>query len=549
MSSLYKLSLIEEITKGSPNRLRESYFAKNNLKIYNDILEYTSNISDIRFPFKIWHWVNNEPEYIRCYCGNRVSENMNWKDGYKKYCSNKCSSNSEETKTKLKKTNLEKWGVDHYSKTEEWIEKVKKTSLEKWGVDNYSKTDDYIQKSKKTYLCKWGVENFTKTKEYLEKSKMTSLKNWGVEFPIQSETIKLKIKETNIKKYGTSHIFANDYYRNSNFNISSDENYISYKDGKNLFKCDCGLDHTFEIKTDDYYDRKKSNNSLCTICFTISDRQSIKEKMIFQFIKENYNDEIIENYRDGRMEIDIFIPNLKLGFEFNGIWWHSEKYKDKWYHRKKSEFFKKKGIKIIHIWEDDWINKQNIIKSQIKNLLELSTNKIFARKCFVKELKDVKFFLDQNHIQGAERSNIKLGLFFENEIVSVMTFNRSEGRKNLQKSEWNLSRFCNKLESNVVGGASKLLNYFISVYKPSRIVSYADKDWSNGNLYYKLGFKFLYETHPDYKYILNDRRVNKSRFRKSNLKGTGTESEQLAKLGLVKIWDCGKMKFQIDFNN
>lgn len=543
MASLDKLKIINDLLHGSPNRLRESYFIKNNTELYNEIIEYTKNISDIRFPYKVWHWINDESDYIKCSCGNRVSENMNWRGGYKKWCSNKCSSNSSETKEKLKKTNLKKFGVEHYSKTNEYVKKVKRTSLERFGVDNYSKTDDFVEKLKKTSILKWGVDSFTKTNEYLEKSKETSLRNWGVEFPTQSDIIKDKIKTTNFDRYGVSHIFENNEYRNLNFNISLNPNYLSYESGLNLFNCDCDGNHTFLIKTDDYYGRIKSNNKLCTVCFPISDSSSIKQTMLLDFIKTIYTDDIITNYRDSRLEIDIYLPDINLGFEFNGIWWHSDKYKDKWYHRKKSDYFAEKGIKIIHIWEDDWINKTDILKSQIRNWLVLSKTKIFARKCEVVELDNVNSFLNKNHIQGSDRSNIKIGLIYNNDIVSVMTFNKSEGRKKMNLNEWNLSRFCNKLDTNIIGGASKMLKFFIKKYKPIRIVSYADKDWSVGNLYFNLGFKLIHKTDPDYKYLINQKRIHKSRFRKSNLKSDLSESKQMS--NIPKIWDCGKIKFEL----
>lgn len=545
MSSMDKLRIISVITGDSPNRLRETFFKKNALDTYNEIMEFTSNISDIKFPFKIWHWVNNEPNYIRCYCGKRVSTNMNWRDGYKKYCSNKCSSNSEETKNKLKETNLERYGVDHYSKTDEYVIKVKKTSLSNWGVDNYSKTDEYVIKSKETYLEKYGVDSYTKTNEYLEKSKKTSLSNWGVEFPTQSDFIKNKIRDTNILKYGTSHI-ENDEYRNSNFNISNNEFYIGYIDGYNHFRCDYGHNHTFRISTDNYYGRIKSNNKLCTICNSISDNSSLKEIMLFDFIRSNYDGEITRNYRDGRLEIDIYLPDLGIGFEFNGLWWHSEKYRDKNYHINKTNYFKERDIRIIHIWEDDWVNNENIIKSQILNWIKASSNRIFARKCEVVEMgTESIYFLNDNHIQGYDRSILKLGLFNDGILVSMMTFNKIEGRKKMKDGEWNLSRFCNLLNTNVVGGASKLLKYFIIKYKPSRIISYADKDWSEGGLYRTLGFELISESKPDYKYLVNGSRVNKSRYRKSNLKTNLSESEYMKSINIYRIWDCGKMKFEL----
>ena len=540
------MEIIESIIKGSPNRLRESYFIKNHPDIYNEIIKYTENLEDIKFPFRVWHWVNNVSNYVRCYCGNRVSTKMNWKEGYKEYCSNKCSSNSESTRKKLKETIKEKYGVDHYSKTGEYVEKVKRTSLEKWGVDNYSKTEEYLIKSKNAYLQKYGVDNFTKTEEYKEKSKKTFLDKWGVEFPTQSEEIKNKIKITNSKRYGHPHIFMSNKYRVDNFQISKDINYISYEDGFNIFKCDCDKEHTFKISTDDYYGRIKSGNKLCTICYPISDLSSLKEKMLLHYISNIYDGEIITNWRE-KYEIDIYLPELKLGFEFNGLHWHSEKYKDKNYHLDKTKYFQERGIRIIHIWEDDWIHKVDIIKSQIRNWLGLTEGKIFARDCQVRLIKDSKIsstFLNENHLQGVDKSNIKLGLYYNEDLVSIMTFNKSEGRKKMTEGEWNLSRFCNKIGINVVGGSSRLLIYFVSNWNPVRIVSYADRDWSIGNLYYKLGFNLVSESKTDYKYIINGRRIHKSRFRKSKLNTQLTESQYMKNLNITKIWDCGKLKFE-----
>ncbi len=251
------------------------------------------------------------------------------------------------------------------------------------------------------------------------------------------------------------------------------------------------------------------------------------------------------------MEIDIYLPELKLGFEFNGLYWHSEKYKEKSYHLDKTNYFKEKGIRIIHIWEDDWTFKSDIVKSQISNLLKINTEKIFARKCVIKEvsIKEARNFLDENHIQGFVNSTSKIGLYHNNELVSIMTFDSFEGRKKMEEGGYNLNRFCNKLGYNVVGGASKLLSYFIKENKASRIVSYADKDWSIGNLYHTLGFENIGENGPDYKYLVDNKRVHKSRYKKSKIKNiicidTLTESQATKKLGIYRIYDCGKIKFE-----
>ena len=114
----------------------------------------------------------------------------------------------------------------------------------------------------------------------------------------------------------------------------------------------------------------------------------------------------------------------------------------------------------------------------------------------------------------------------------------------MEEGGYNLSRFCNKINTNVVGGASKLLKNFLNTYNPTRIVSYADKDWSIGSLYNTLGFENIGDNDPDYKYIVENKRVHKSRYKKSKLKTELTEEKATEKLGILKIYDCGKLKFE-----
>ena len=478
-------------------------------------------------------------------------------------------SKTEDYKDKVKKTSLEKWGVDNYSKTDECKDKVKKTSLENWGVEYYTQTEDYKEKSKKTSLENWGVDNpmknniikdkikktslenwgvehYTQTDEYKEKSKKTSLEKWGVEHYTQTDEYKEKSKKTSLEKWGVDNPMKNEFLR-SYFLISNHSNYIEYIDnGESLFMCDLGGDHSFVIRTDNFFSRNKYNTPLCTVCNPIGDLRSIKENELYKFILSIYGGEIIQSYRDG-LEIDIYLPELKIGFEFNGLYWHSEKYKDKNSHFDKTEYFRKVDIRIIHIWEDDWDNKSNIIRSQIRNWIGLSEKRIFARKCEIEEIIDNKIirnFLNENHIQGYLNSKIKIGLYHDSELVSIMVFDQFEGRKKMKDGEWNLARFCNQINTNVIGGSSKLLKYFIKKYTPYRIISYADRDWSIGSLYDTLGFDKVYDTKPDYKYIINNKRVHKSRFRKSLLDTDLTESQKMKKNDILKIWDCGKIKYE-----
>lgn len=474
-----------------------------------------------------------------------------------------------EVKEKIKKTNLEKWGVEFTLQNKNIRDKIIKTNLEKWGVETPSKCEDVKNKIIETNNKKWGGNSPMCNDLIKEKSSKTTFKNWGVynpnhsdiirdkikktnliklgfEYPSQSPLVKDKIKKNNLIKWGTEHVHQSNIYRIENTNIGKNKFYIEYKGDKvSIFRCDCGKDHNFEINTDNFYSRTNQNIKLCTVCYPISDKKSFLENELFKFLSSVYTGEIIQSYRDG-LEIDIYLPDLKLGFEFNGLYWHSDKYRDKSYHLEKTKYFNERGIRIIHIWEDDWCFKNEIIKSQIKNKLFLNDKKIFARKCQVLTLDDKKVFkdfLNTNHIQGVDKSSLKLGLFFDDDLVSVMTFDKFEGRQKMEDGGWNLSRFCNKLNTNVIGGAGKLLKYFINNYDPSRIVSYADRDWSEGDLYYKLGFSLINESKPDYKYLVDGKRVHKSNFKKN--KFSISESEYVKSLNILKVWDCGKLKFSL----
>lgn len=481
-------------------------------------------------------------------CSNKLCSNRKIKD----VCISKYGVEnvfqSEEIKLKSKKTNLEKYGVEYASMSDSFKDNLKKSNLSKWGVENVFQSDEIKKSIKNTIVEKYGVYNVFQSDEIKKLIKNTLIEKYGVDHPLKSESILYNLKLTNLERWGVENVEHSEHIR-KNYKISKGIGYIKYLvSSKSLFSCDEG--HNFEIDISNYHNRLKSNTPLCTICYPIGDSVSIKEKELYEFILSIYSGEIIQSYRDG-LEMDIYLPDMKIGFEFNGLFWHSEKHKDKNYHLKKTKYFQDKGIRVIHVWEDDWTHKREILESQIKNMLKITSERIFARKCYVQEIKSAKIvgdFLNKNHIQGKVTSSIRLGLYSGDELVSVMTFDSFEGRKRMENGEYNLNRFCNKLNTTVIGGASKLLDYFIKKYDAKRIISYSDNSWSIGNLYLKLGFKMISEIKPDYKYILNSRRRHKQNFKKSNLNISNsiiTENKYMSELGYYKIYDCGKIKFEL----
>ena len=286
---------------------------------------------------------------------------------------------------------------------------------------------------------------------------------------------------------------------------------------------------------------------------------SLQEKELNKFINEIGFDTITNNRNilEGK-EIDIFIPDKNIGIEFDGLYWHNELNKDKNYHLDKTLKCNDIGVRLIHIFEDEWINKKDIWKSMLKNILSSKQNNvIYARKCEIKEInaKLCDNFLNENHLQGRCNSKYKYGLFYNNELVSVMTFGYTRHFIGSMKHEYELLRFCNKLNTQVVGGASKLLKYFIKLHNPKNIVSYADRRWSNGNLYNKLGFKLYNTSKPNYYYVIGNERKNRFNFRKSILITKYNCPENLSEHEFCKskkwwrIYDCGCLCYELNLIN
>lgn len=312
--------------------------------------------------------------------------------------------------------------------------------------------------------------------------------------------------------------------------------------------------------------KNTSKNAGCPIC-TKRIPVSKAETEIYEFISELYSGEIQKNVRDilSKKEIDIYLPELKIGFEIDGLYWHSEKYKGKKYHLEKTMEAHKLGIRLIHIFEDEWYHKKEICKDKIANIIGLSKNKrIFARNCEIVDNispKDKNEFLDQYHIQGADKATIISALKYNNEVVAVMTFAKprvSLGRKSGADGEYELSRFA--CSYNVVGGFSRLLKHSINKYNISIINTYADLRWSSmdKNVYITNGFTEIKKSAPNYWYFDKNlssestKRIHRYNFRKQLLKDkfpeiyndSLTEFEIMDKTNYDRIWDCGNIVYQ-----
>jgi hypothetical protein len=298
--------------------------------------------------------------------------------------------------------------------------------------------------------------------------------------------------------------------------------------------------HNIPAKPPNFYERKVK-------------KISNEENKLFEFITSIYNGEIKQSNRSilkGK-ELDIYIPEKNLAIEYNGLYSHcyrpwedkSALIKDSTYHIHKTVECENQSIQLLQFYSDEWNFKSDIIKNIIQSKLGLNQT-IYARKCKIVEvgIQTKNEFLNQYHIQGEDKSSIKLGLKYENELVCIMTFAKSRFNKSY---DWELTRFCVKGGISVVGGFSKLLKAFYNTYGCS-IVSYADRRYSNGNVYKTNGFELIGTNKPSYYYVDKNflRRFNRMRFQRKYIGAYDcTEYEKAREMGFEKIWDCGTLAF------
>lgn len=454
--------------------------------------------------------------------------------------------------SKMKETLLKRYGNENYVN----VEKAKETKQILYGDPYYNNRDKMIQTNISKYGMKVSPNTLKSTTErstngelgfassayakYLEDNKITNVSQLEA---IREKRSKQKIQEA------THSIFRGDRLKNKVIPLFKESEYKG-TDYNTIYSFRCIIcGNVFE---DNLY---SGNIPRCLNCYPHNRFHSKIEDEIVDFLKSLGMANIKQHDRAvlGGDEIDILIPEKNIGIEVDGIIWHSELFgkKDKTYHLDKTDGAKLKNVNLIHIWDWEWLNKREIVKSIILNKNE-KCNKIFARKCVVVKLNETEKsgFLQDNHIQGNDRSSVKLGLLYNSKIVSVMTFSKSRYDKNY---EWELTRFCNMLNTSVIGGASKLLSYFVKNYIPQSMVSYSDRRFFGGNVYTSIGMKLINTTPPNYHYFHKNNCVPISRlqFQKHKLISilktfdpNLTEWQNMQLNGYDRIWDCGHYKFE-----
>lgn len=404
---------------------------------------------------------------------------------------------------------------------------IERTNMAKYGVKTTAVLPEVVEKRIATNLERYGVENPVTTEEVRAKIKNACLEKYGVECSLSNPVVRAKAKETLRRKYHCENGSQTHLSEESIQILSSRETLREFMITNNIHtvrELTLALGRGSMPKVGEYIHKYDSWD-------LINPKESYQEFEIMSFVRSLgvscYKDKsILKPY-----EIDCYCPEYKIGIEFNGIYWHSNLQKEKDYHIKKSKLAEQKGVRLIHIYENEWEDARirPILESMLKIAFGKVENRIYARNCEIREItnKEAKPFNEANHLQGHRNAQITYGLFYKGELVQLMSFSRHK------KYEWEIIRGCPGSNNVVVGGVSKLFKHFVRENNPNQVFSYADFNKFDGEGYLALGMKFIGYSGPDLRWVIDGKVIPR---RPSKHKEYKESADAI-------IWGAGSKKF------
>lgn len=484
-------------------------------------------------------------EHPKCPMCGKPTPFLDYTRGFQRCCSSKCATNDPTFREKSKQTNLRKYGVEHASQNKDIKKKIVDTTVSRHGgMGNASESTKAKQHS--TMLDKYGTTHALQVDGVWEKARQTCLERYGSVWASQNEEISKKISNGLLKAAKRDDIVS--AFRTSEGEIR----YICKCPHSECTKCE---ERLYEISASRYFNRKKDLSEPCTHILPEMKEHSTGttgEIYIRKIVGET-NNEVIYNDRTilGGQELDIYIPELKLAIEYNGVYWHSDYIKSPSYHVNKFKKCAQKGIQLIQIWEDQFKTKAEAVANIIRSKCGLYKTRCYARNTEITELspQDANVFYNKYHLQGAVNGSCHYGLKYGEALVAAASFGK--GR---YSDGWELLRFCVASDYQVVGGAGKLLKHFINTYKPTKVISYSSNDISDGSLYKKLGFEKAGESQSYWYIDKTYKRYHRSNFTKGTLVKKGwlndgeTEATTMKSHGFIRIYDSGQTKWVLNLD-
>lgn len=489
--SASEISFILETWNNNPKTASKK-IKKENPVLFNNINKFI----DINGSFseKCKLFTEKRTTRPKCYCG-KVLKYLDFNRGYSQFCSRKCNANSIDTNEKKKITTMNRFGESHFSKTDNYKEKFKKTMQERYGCDNPGQI----------------LENLQKRARKKQQTFYNNLNNLSYAKP----------------------------------NFSFDE-YTHVRD-KNL-------NWTCKKCNEEFLSNIFSKEPKCPRCYPpgIFGGTSSYEKEISDWLTSVGVDQIILNDRNVIFpkEIDILLPEHRLAIEINGVYWHSDRFLEKNYHKEKFQLVSEKNIELLMISDYDWDNKQDIIKNMILHKLKKTQKRIYARNCYVKETtpKQARDFLDKYHMNGFSAATRHYGIFtnHDHELVSVVSVS---DKSRFEKNTAEIVRMA--FSSHVPGALGKVIKHIKKNTDINKLTTYADLRFGSGNVYIANGFKFVSQTGPGYWYFYQGRMWHRLSWTKKKLVSMGhsqtkTEFEIMNELGALRIFDAGHNKFEME---
>lgn len=424
-------------------------------------------------------------------------------------------------KKELSRTSsLERYGCENPLQNEDVRAKIKTTCLSKYGTDCSLQATDIKNKAEKTLIEKYGADNVFKNKEMQriakERSASTISAKYGVAYPFLSDQIRDTAHSVLIDKYGSISPFIDEKVRNrarANMQLTNIAKY--------------GVPEYFQ--SEEFRQLAARSN-----WYTSKGEEEIKE-----FVRSLGYDTI---KKKGKYEIDVFISSKNIGIEHNGLYWHSELNVNQNYHLNKMKMAANEKIRLIQIFEHEWLRRKSQVKSYLRSALGKNYIKVYARKCSIEivDKETASAFLDKYHIQGRASFINAFGLVNNGELLALLTVNyhHRDSRK------MTVNRFVSKEGVTVTGGLSRLTK-FASNYIKKDLISWCDLRLSEGSGYRNAGWEQEEILRPDYFYTKGLRVFSKQSRRKSvvNTPSNMTEREHALQDGLVRVWDCGKIRF------
>lgn len=492
---------------------------------------------------------------------------------------------SKEIRAQWQADYKQKTGYDHPFQNPEVQKKVEETNLKRYGVRRPLQNSEIKSKADNTLIEKYGYTfaHLMSNPEIAEKKHKTNLERWGTEEVFASPIIQEKIRNTNNEKYGTiNYCSSKDYFLTW---VPKEKHQIAsefYDDPDTFMKTHFDEPPSL-LELQDYVGVKSGdpihsvfNRHGLDIFDYVAFVLSTMEREVTEYLLSL--DPSLKIERNTKLvitplELDIYLPDYKFAIECDPTSTHNSSFNlfadgpsdiPYNYHMNKTNLCEERGIFLFHIFGYEWSHQQDVIKSMLRNILQKNERKLYARKLTIKEVSssDASKFLDENHRQGKGASSVRLGLYNDNELVSLMIFGPMRytiGTDYTDLSDcWELSRFCSVKNTTIVGGASKLFKYFINHYHPARIRSFSDRAHTSGNLYKMLGFHEVRRSDPGYVWV--DKRTDKAYHRinaqKRNIKQflhddsidlNLTEKQIMESHGYYQFFDCGTVLWERSF--